>query len=327
MSTARKALVWIAVAAVFFGFALNQSGTAAPIEASWSLYERANTTSFEPGTGPAAAPSGYEIISFDAIGVSAGPETYMYSGADLPPAQGGPVPPIVGCTATIGGSVLDLDVSGGFPYSGCVFFVGVRNLGELPIRFDLGTLDAGVDFECNVAGCAVTDLDVVAGNAGPNPLGACLVNGAPVVVDGDQLALPAGSLVVCPVFIVVLQPAKEGAVYSLSITPPPLDPIPGERDPVTIRDTPPVFNPGRPAATATEAPAEASPVASSTTSPTVTLVEGERTPGTTATPIAPSTGNAVIQRADPPSASPVGALFVVAGLGLLILAAWPRREH
>ena len=97
--------------------------SAASLEATWSLFERADALSFVPGT--TATSAGYEIVSFAAVGPSAGLSTYQYGGADLVPPQ----PPIVTCSATVEPTDLALLVDNAYPYAGCVFFVGVENTG------------------------------------------------------------------------------------------------------------------------------------------------------------------------------------------------------
>jgi|GEM_PF-5186691 len=318
MATTRRALLALAIALGLSGvFVSREEGAAATLETTWSLFARADANSFTPGVDPAPAPGGYEIVSFDAVGLAAGLGTYVYGGADLPPALGGPAPPLVTCTATITGSELQLDVSGAFPYAGCVFFVGVENTGDAAARFELGPLGEEATVTCNAPGCEASDIEVLAGAAGPDPLAACRVEGGPVAFQDGIYSLPPGALVVCPVFIVVLQPAEEGATYLLEITPPPPETTPGDPGPQTF-EAPQVNR---------EPPVRSDvPPVTPTPEPTVTLIAGERTPGAP-TPVAPSAGDSIVLRSSGGGTGAAAALLVVAGVACAVAALWPVRRH
>ncbi len=320
MRVSRRILLALAVALGLSGlFASRSEGSAAPIEMTWSLFGRADVTSFEPGVGPAGVPAGYEIVSFDAVGLAAGLSTYTYGGADLPPALGGPLPALLTCEATATGSELHLEVTGAYPYAGCVFFVGATNTGEEAARFELGPLSEDANVTCNVAGCLASDVEMLAGAAGDDPVSGCEVTGGVTQIDGALYALAPGGRVVCPVFVIVLQPAEENAEYVVEILPP--EPQPAPEAEVILDDPPPglIDRPSQlaPTATPTAEPATATP-----TSPAPTAdIAGERTPG--ATPIAPATGEAVVVRDGGVEGAPAAGLLLLAGAGLLLVAAWP----
>lgn len=325
MSTMQRVLLVLALALGLAGvFASNNETKAATLQAEWSLFARADATSFAPGAGPAPSPAGYEIISFDAVGLAGGLATYTYGGPDLPPSKGGPVPALVTCDATITLDELHLDVGGGFPYAGCVFFVGVENTGDQPVRFELGAIGDEATVQCNVPGCQASDIEVLAGAPGADPLAACRVEGGPVTLSEGVYSLPPGGLVVCPVFIVVLQPAKENATYILEIDPPPPQEPPGNPDepdnPPQIFENPPLTNreppPGQPE------PPTATPTPTPTPTP-VSNIGGERTPG--ATPIAPATGDSVVVTREVVRGSSAAPFLLVVAVGLGIAAFWPRR--
>ena len=150
------------------GFSAQRVGAAATLEARWSLYDRANASSFQAGVNGIAAPgagAGYEIVSFDSVGISAGLATYVYGGADLPAAHGGPMDPIVTCSASFTATEMFLTVDGAYPYAGCVFFLGVANTGDSPFRVSLGGLDEHATVTCNAPGCLASDVDVLGGGA------------------------------------------------------------------------------------------------------------------------------------------------------------------
>ena len=194
---------------------------------------------------------------------------------------------------------------------------------DVAARFELGPLGEDATVTCNAPGCEASDIEVLAGDAGDDPLALCRVEGGSVSLEDGVYSLPPGALVVCPVFVIVLQPASEGASYLLEITPPPPEEVLDEPDgpdqsfqnPLVNREPPPGE---APTATPTEEPTP-SP------EPTVTLVAGERTPGP-ATPIPPSTGDSVVVTAHEPGRGPAAALLVVAGVVCGVVALWPLRR-
>ncbi len=315
-----------------------QAGSAAPLEATWSIYNRANTTPFVVGTPGGSG--GYEIVSFAAAGPTDALDTYVYAGPDLVP----PMPPLVTCAATMQPATVELNVGNGYPYAGCVYFLGVSNTGSNPIRVDLGSLEANATATCNVSGCQRSDIDIVAGGRTAAEVGQFCSGPATLTGPGLRYTIAPGDTFVCPLFVVVLQPAKENATYRIEIVPPDLDdenqefetPTPtategprptatqstgtsGSRPSIVSTPTPTVVpaKPAEPTATPTPAP---SPTPMSTAA-------GARTPGANATPLAPSTGSGVlVQRGGGHTVSP---LIVIAGglLAIWLVLAWPDRRR
>jgi len=206
---------------------------AAGTVARWQLYERASaTTPFLAGAVPLDPPAtgaGYEIVSFDAVPLATGLVTYVYGGSDLPVALGGPASPIVVCSADFTAAAMNLHVSGAYPYAGCVFYLGATNIGDAPITVELGGLTAEATVTCNAPGCQASDVEMLAGGPDAAAIGAlCRFDGT--VNPGDallQFDLDPGASVICPVFVIVLQPAAEGATYSITVIPPPAGPATG----------------------------------------------------------------------------------------------------
>jgi hypothetical protein len=324
MGTSRRALLALAVTLGLSGlFASRNEGAAAPIEMTWSLFARADATSFTPGNTPAGVPAGYEIVSFDAVGLAPGLSTYTYGGADLPASLGGPLPPLVSCESTVTASELHLDVAGAYPYAGCVFFVGAANTGEDAARFELGPLDDDATVTCNVDGCQASDIEMLAGGAGDDPLAGCVVTGSATAQEDGTYALTPGSQVVCPVFVIVLQPAKENATYTVQIAPP--EPQPAPQQTIDFDDPPDSFaNPPVRIATAVTPPTETPTPTATPVAPTVAIA-GERTPG--ATPIPPDAGDSVVVRHGATEGSPAAGLLLLAAGALAVVAAWPGLRH
>lgn len=324
------------------GFASLRQGEAATLEGRWSLYQRANSTSFvSGGVGSLTSPGiGYEIVSLDAAPLSTGLATYVYGGPDLPPAKGGPMAKVVDCTAAFTPTNMHVVVSNGYPYAGCVFFLGVTNTGDSPLAVNMGGLTAEATITCPPGrpDCGKTDIDVLAGGADDATIRAnCRAfdaSGAPAdarILVGDATifkqpltyTIPVGVTWSCPLFLVVLQPALEDTTYIIVINPPPI-----ERPPVVL-DTPPESPPpppppgiAPPVSPTTVAGATAVPPAATPTP--VDVVQGVSTPGALATPAAPATGTGLVVRNRPGQGIPVWPVILMAcGLGLSIALAWP----
>ncbi|MBI2765103.1 MAG: hypothetical protein HYX53_04235 [Chloroflexi bacterium] len=220
--TRSRLLVVIAGIAFVLLFAAATTGNAAPATASWSLYNRANATSFVAGAGlqPPASGGGWEIVSFDAQPVATGLATYLYGGADLPPARGGPLS-LISCAAVATPLSLSVTVANGYPYGGCVFFVGVTNTGAAPLQVRLGGLDGGEAVSCSAPGCRSSDIELVAGGPDAAAIAAlCRTEGGTLEpVSGLVYGIPAGATLVCPLFVTVLQAARENATYVVAIAP------------------------------------------------------------------------------------------------------------
>ncbi|MDZ7728645.1 MAG: hypothetical protein U5Q44_10890 [Dehalococcoidia bacterium] len=221
LNMARGMLALVAVIALFALLDDQQSADAQTVEATWRIHDRAGTGSFEAGANevtPGSGQEGYEIISFDAVGLSAGLSTYTYGGADLSPPQ----PQVVSCDAAFTGSSMALQVDGAYPYAGCVFFVGAENTGEEPIQVELGALDEDAEVACDTDGCESSDVDILAGGPDAATIGElCQESGGVANTDGLVYELEAGAEFVCPVFVTVLQPANENTTYQVEIVPPP----------------------------------------------------------------------------------------------------------
>ena len=316
----------IAIVVSLVGGVRFQEGSAAPLEATWSLYSRANSTPFI--VGAPGGTGGYEIVSFAAAGPSDALETYVYGGPDLSP----PMPALVTCAATMQPTTVELTVGNGYPYAGCVYFLGVSNTGSNPIRVDLGSLEANATVVCNVSGCGRGDIDIVAGGRTAAEIGQLCSGPATLTGPNLRYVIAPGDTFVCPLFIVVLQPAKENATYRIEIVPPPLDNENQELETPTA--TPTSTTPGKTTdrsntfSTPTPTLTPTKPTPTPTPSPTpISTAAGERTPGAIATPVAPSTGSGVlVQRA---GGNPVSPILVIAG-GLLVIwlvLAWPERRR
>jgi hypothetical protein len=304
----------------------NVRGNAATLEARWSLLDRANATSFVPGANGTNA--GYEIVSLGAAGPSTALSTYRYGGPDFTP----PMTPIVSCTGSISAASLNLDVSGAYPYAGCVFFVGVTNSGDGAIRVSLGSLDANATVTCDKPGCQASDVDMVAG--GPTAAEAnalCRTSGTVTNTEGTAYTLAPGAVLACPLFVTVLQPAKEGATYVVRITPPPLE---SQHEPVVLvpgaPSDPGIGSEASPSASAE--PSTPTPTATPTATPTrvpTDVVEGARTPGAGAgsTPHPPSTGTGVLIQRSSAAGGPLPIVLMALGVALLLFVAWPRERR
>lgn len=323
MGTVRIAAAFLAAVLVAVAVGTWETGEAQVIEARWSLYERAEATSFEPGGTPIDAPgsgAGYEIVSFAAEGPSTALDTYMYAGPDLPPEHGGPLPSVVSCTSEFTATEISLLVEGAYPFAGCVFFVGVANTGTEALRVHLGMLGDHSTVTCNAPGCAGSDIEMLAGGRDASTaVGGCVLDGEAADLEGDVLGLAPGSVLVCPLYIVVLQPAAEGATYSIVVEPPP--PVTTSTSNVATFNPGPLQPPGGAGATSTDPVDEATPTPTPT--PTVTpndAVEGVRTPGADATPAPPDTGSGtLIQRETESQTAWVGVMALVAALVIVAL--------
>ena len=295
-----------------------ETGAAATLEARWEMYERANAGGFEPGETPVEAPgagTGYEIVSFAAAGLGEAFGSYMYGGLDLPAEHGGPMAPVVGCSSSFTASEMFLEVSGAYPFAGCVFFLGISNTGDEPIRVHLGDLDGDAEVTCDTAGCEASDIEMVAGSpdAG-DALTGCELDGEVGPGEGDVLALAAGSTLVCPVFVIVLQPANEATIYTVVIEPPELE-TPGpeiltfepEPLPPGLTNQPPT---GGEDPDTDEKPEPPSPTA---------VVEGERTPGPNPTPVPPDTGASLVQRHTETDTSLLATVLFGLAAGVLVV--------
>ena len=203
-----------------------------------------------------------------------------------------PQPPIVTCSATVEPTDLALVVDNAYPYAGCVFFVGVENTGTgQAIHVNLGSLDSSADVSCDVAGCQASDLDIVGGGSSSAiATELCRMTGA-VSQDDLTYTLEVGATLTCPFFVTVLQPAKEGAHYTVRITPPALDtqqedPTATPTSELTETGNTQLNNIPRPAPTATST-SRPSATATPTSKPTgltpTSVVRGVRTPGPPAT--------------------------------------------
>ncbi len=334
---------------VFVGTA--GSGRAATPAAEWRLYARANTTSFAAGPASLAAPAsgaGYEIVSFDAVPLSAGLSTYRYGGADLLPPRG-PMPAIVTCSASFTQTGMSLQVAHGYPYAGCVFFLGVTNIGANPIQVQLGGLDGDELFACDTPGCALSDLDIVAGGADEATVAAlCLESGGDTVASGGmRYTIPVGGTMVCPLFLTVLQAANEQTSYEIEVVRgpgpgPSPSPSATATNPLTLETATPTPTP---TATRTPVPGEtpAATVSVTATRQTdntglLTATPSPATPGTTPTPSIDAGGLASPTPLPPVTGSGMlapghGGRFVpgLVILALTLLAAgmimgWPRRR-
>ena len=160
----RAGLALALVAAGILGALMlgDRDGSALGLRATWTLTGRIDATQFKAGPNlPLAGQSGFEIISFGAVGPTAGLGTYVYSGADLAASLGGPQAPFVSCKAGVGtgpGTIV-LDIENAFPYSGCVYFPTVKNTGQGTIRINFGSLTQPGGVFCGLATCKV---DIVA---------------------------------------------------------------------------------------------------------------------------------------------------------------------
>ena len=353
MSGVRAVMVAIIVLmTVAFGFASYRSSEAATLSGTWSLYQRANTTSFVSGAaGSATSPGiGYEIVSLDAKGLAAGLSTYVYGGADLPPAKGGPMVKIVDCTASFTPTDMRVKVDGGYPYAGCVFFLGVTNTGATPLAVNLGGLTAEATVTCPVGhpNCRATDFDVLAGgtndatirancrafdSAGVAADSKILVGDGNIFKQALTYTIPPGITWSCPLFLVILQPASENTTYTIVITPPTI-----ERPPTDVLPTPTPPPPGVASTSVPPAPSVAPPTGATVVAgtsvvppaPTATPIDaaaGARTPGPVTTPAAPGTGTGLrVQRSPATGVQLLPAILILFGLGLALFVAWPKRR-
>lgn len=325
MGTARLAAAFLAAVLVAVAVGTWETGEAQVVEARWSLYERADAASFVPGGTPIDAPgsgAGYEIVSFAATGPSTALETYMYAGPDLPPEHGGPLPSIVSCASEFTLTEMFLSVDGAYPFAGCVFFLGVANTGTEPLGMHLGMAAEHAETTCSAPGCQASDIEMLAG--GPDAstaLSSCVLDGDAAVLLDDVVSLAPGSVLVCPVFIVVLQPAAEGATYTIVIEPPP--PVTTSTSNVATFDPGPPPQGGPPPGSTSTDPvdeATATPIQTATPSP-IDDVEGERTPGASATPAPPDTGSGtLVQRQSESETAWLGVFALIAALVIVALA-------
>jgi hypothetical protein len=163
---------------------------------------------------------------------------------------------------------------------------------------------------------------VLAGSDSSTPEDACTVNGD-LTSTGGLLALAPGGSIACPVFVIALQPAKEGATYSVHIAPPelqppPQQPLPQQPQTLFLPNQPPPA--GQPSPTASVVSPTETPWPEPTSS-----VAGERTSGAAVTPLAPATGTSLVQRRESSGIGVAPALVVLGGLSLLLAACWPRK--
>ena len=329
----RAALVAIfAAVGLLLLIATAAPGSAAPLAAQWSVFDRTDATSFRPGTGPAT--HGYEVVGFGAAGPSTALSTFVYGGADLTP----PMAPVVTCALSVTPTALSLTVNGAYPYAGCVYFVGVTNTGSGAIQVNLGSLDNNAVVTCNKPGCARTDLDLLAGATDAGTVSTiCRTIGAGAggvsSAGGLSYDVAPGFTFVCPLFVTVLQPAKEGATYSVSITPPPLSPSTGEETldipppPRSHAQPPAVLATATPTTTTAGQPSAApTPTAGATATHTPeNSVLGVKTPGP-GQPQPPATGSgAIVQQSGGGRTGPVlGALSLLVAA---LLLAWPSAKR
>lgn len=322
MKSRLTAAVSIGVLAILVAIASARDIRAQTLEATWTLYSRANETSFAPGSP--GSTTGYEIISFAAAGPADALETYQYGGADLDKAM----VPIVTCGASVATTTVNLTVGNGYPYAGCVYLLGVSNTGQNPIRVNLGKLAASATVECSAAGCSRADIDIVAGGRTEEEV-ASLCSGPARHRTGLEYDVLPGDTFVCPVFVVVLQSAKESASYDITITPPPID---HSDEPETL-DTPTPITPGtRPSPGDTSSPTPtATPTLTPTATPSPTPVEqaaGEKTQGPAAsTPAPPLTGSGTLVQRNEASGLPVVGVLLLGLAGIVIALAWPRANR
>ena len=367
MSGRARMLVIAGIAMVTLGvlFASGSGGSAATFEGTWSIYERQDATSFVAGNTPVLTANplpGHEIVGMGAVGVTTSLADYKYWGLAAVPVE----LPIVSCSASITQPVMSLSVVGAYPFAGCVFFLGVKNTGESPLTIELGSPGSDVPISCGPGTCSGANLDVLAGGKTPAEA-ASLCRAFPddpgtpghldgVSNDGSNLRyiIAVGTTFVCPVFLVVLQPACENCTYHFEITPPtptpPLtvvsattpSPTPITPDVVTEpTPTPTLPGGGGTVPTPTNTPVPATSTSTSTLTP-VSTVAGVRTPGpgtpTAAsaltpvpTPRPPDSGTGLLvvrgQSGEPPSILPIVLLSLATLLCLAI--AWPagRRRH
>ena len=371
MSSRARMLVIAGIAMVTLGvlFASGSGGSAATFEGTWSIYERQDATSFVAGNTPVLTANplpGHEIVGMGAVGVTTSLADYKYWGLAAVPVE----LPIVSCSASITQPVMSLSVVGAYPFAGCVFFLGVKNTGESPLTIELGSPGSDVPISCGPGTCSGANLDVLAGGKTPAEAASLCrafdssgaggaAGNAGITHSGDNLryTIAAGFTYVCPIFLVVLQPACENCTYHFEITPPtptpPLTvvsgttPTPTPITPVVVSETTPTPTPTLPgggtAPTPTNTPVPATSTSTSTPTPTpVETVAGVRTsgPGTPTaasaltpvpTPRPPDSGTGLLvvrgQSGEPPSILPIVLLSLATLLCLAI--AWPagRRRH
>ncbi len=349
MSRIRTGTVAIIVLmSVAFGFASYRGSEAATLSGTWSLYQRANTTSFVSGAAgsPTSPGIGYEIVSLDATGLAVGLAAYVYGGPDLSPAKGGPMVKIVDCTASFTPTDMRVKLDGGYPYAGCVFFLGVTNTGTTPLAVNLGGLTAEATVTCPAGRtrCQDTDFDVLAGGTNDATIRAncrafdatgaaadsrILVGEPTIFRQALTYTIPPGVTWSCPLFLVILQPALENATYTIVITPPTIE-RPGE-----VLETPPQPPAVAPTTVPTAIPTTVATIVAGARvapSPTATATPldaaaGARTPGPAATPAAPGTGTGLRVERTPANGLPMlPALLMLVGLGLALFVAWPKRR-
>lgn len=355
----------VILATILALFASGSAGSAATLEGRWSLYDRQDATSFKAGTTPflgSGSLPGYEIVGMDARGVTESMDTYQYWGASAVP----PVPEIVSCEAAITPPLMSLSIQGAYPFGGCVFFLGVTNAGESDLRVELGPAPGDtLPVACFGGPCVSSDVDVLAGGHTQADIAErCAIFGSGpggVIPDGDSLTyrISPEYTFVCPLFVVVMQPACENCEYSFEITPAPTEtptPVSSETPPLvsetqvtsgsTSTPTPtPTLEPPTATPTATPETPSPTPTDTATATPTFTPVDevgGVRTPGATATPTRtpassvqtavptprpPSSGNGVLVRRDSDGPHPIVPIGLIAVATLLCLAiAWPGNR-
>ena len=180
------------------------------------------------------------------------------------------------------------------------------------VQVQLGSLDSHATVTCNVSGCQASDVDIVGG--GPTAAEAnalCRAFDGTVSNDGLLYTIDPGTTFVCPLFVTVLQPAKEDAQYVVIITPPGLT---GGENPNVLETPTPVV----------ETPAVVEPTATPTPESSITdVAKGERTPGP------PGTGTGyIIQRSHPGGGvAPAVIVCFALALGCALFWVFPRRPH
>ena len=174
---------------------------------------------------------------------------------------------------------------------------------------------------CDVAGCQASDLDIVGGGSS-SAIATELCRTTGTVTQADlTYTLEVGATLTCPFFVTVLQPAKEGAHYTVRITPPALDtqqedPTATPTSELTETGNTQLNNIPRPAPTATSTSrpsATATPTSTPTSLTPTSVVRGVRTPGP------PATGSGKLIQRPGGSAGDSTGTWIAA----LLLQRWP----
>ena len=197
--------------------------TIGPFE--WTVHDRVDATSFVPAEAPVGLPGpGYEIVSFDAALPSAGLSPYVYGGLDLPASLGGPLSEsLVACSVDFEAGALKMSVVGAFPYSGCVFFLGVRAPADETQVFDLTLLPNVFEVMCDTPGCGPEDVELLFGGTTPEEVETlCLPLNDPEQFerDGNLYTIAGSDIMICPMFVTVAQSSNEATLYEVWVVPP-----------------------------------------------------------------------------------------------------------